>query len=180
MLRSSSVMPMMPFMGVRISWLMFARKSLLARLAVTAASFAVLAAAAGVVAGLGRRFGRSRWWPAALAGLVVSHVGGQDAALTLGHGADAAGLDVHALVRSGPGVPVVDEQPIVVVPHPLPVHIDRDLDVGGRSAGVAVQCTELEVHRRELGAVKSGPVGERVDIVDVLPTEAGAVGLVLI
>ena len=30
--RSSSVMPMMPFMGVRISWLMLARNSLLARL----------------------------------------------------------------------------------------------------------------------------------------------------
>src|SRR5581483_8797806 len=35
---ASSVMPMMPFMGVRISWLMLARNSLLARLAVWAAS----------------------------------------------------------------------------------------------------------------------------------------------
>ena len=36
---SSSVMPMMPFIGVRISWLMFARNSLLARLAASAACF---------------------------------------------------------------------------------------------------------------------------------------------
>ena len=35
-------MPMMPFIGVRISWLMLARNSLLARLAASAASFAVL------------------------------------------------------------------------------------------------------------------------------------------
>ena len=35
-------MPMMPFIGVRISWLMLARKSLLARLAFSAASFCVL------------------------------------------------------------------------------------------------------------------------------------------
>ena len=34
-------MPMIPFMGVRISWLMFARKSFLAWLAVSAASFAL-------------------------------------------------------------------------------------------------------------------------------------------
>ena len=34
--RASSVMPMMPFIGVRISWLMLARNSLLARLAVSA------------------------------------------------------------------------------------------------------------------------------------------------
>ena len=33
-------MPMMPFIGVRISWLMLARNSLLARLACSAASFA--------------------------------------------------------------------------------------------------------------------------------------------
>ena len=33
-----SVMPMTPFMGVRISWLIFARNSLLARLAESAAS----------------------------------------------------------------------------------------------------------------------------------------------
>ena len=33
-------MPMMPFMGVRISWLMLARNSLLARLAASAASLA--------------------------------------------------------------------------------------------------------------------------------------------
>ncbi len=33
-------MPMMPFMGVRISWLMLARNSLLARLAPSAASLA--------------------------------------------------------------------------------------------------------------------------------------------
>ena len=37
---ASSVMPMMPFIGVRISWLMLARNSLLARLACSAASFA--------------------------------------------------------------------------------------------------------------------------------------------
>ena len=36
--RASSVMPMMPFMGVRISWLMLARNSLLARLAFSARS----------------------------------------------------------------------------------------------------------------------------------------------
>ena len=36
----SSVMPMMPFIGVRISWLMLARNSLLARLAASAASLA--------------------------------------------------------------------------------------------------------------------------------------------
>ena len=34
------VMPMMPFIGVRISWLMFARKSLLSRAADSAVSFA--------------------------------------------------------------------------------------------------------------------------------------------
>ena len=33
-------MPMTPFIGVRISWLMLARNSLLARLAASAASFA--------------------------------------------------------------------------------------------------------------------------------------------
>ena len=38
--RASSVMPRMPFMGVRISWLMLARNSLLARLAASAASLA--------------------------------------------------------------------------------------------------------------------------------------------
>ena len=37
---SSSVMPMTPFIGVRISWLMLARNSLLARLADSAASLA--------------------------------------------------------------------------------------------------------------------------------------------
>ena len=37
---ASSVMPMMPFIGVRISWLMLARNSLLARLAASAASLA--------------------------------------------------------------------------------------------------------------------------------------------
>ena len=37
---TSSVMPRMPFIGVRISWLMLARKSLLARLAASAASLA--------------------------------------------------------------------------------------------------------------------------------------------
>ena len=37
---TSSVMPMIPFIGVRISWLMFARNWLLARLAASAASFA--------------------------------------------------------------------------------------------------------------------------------------------
>ena len=35
-----SVMPRMPFIGVRISWLMLATNSLLARLAAMAASFA--------------------------------------------------------------------------------------------------------------------------------------------
>ena len=35
---ASSVMPMTPFIGVRISWLMLARNSLLARLAASAAS----------------------------------------------------------------------------------------------------------------------------------------------
>ena len=38
--KASSVMPRMPFMGVRISWLMLARNSLLARLAASAASWA--------------------------------------------------------------------------------------------------------------------------------------------
>ena len=37
---SSSVMPITPFMGVRISWLMLARKSDLAWLAASAASLA--------------------------------------------------------------------------------------------------------------------------------------------
>ena len=37
---TSSVMPMTAFIGVRISWLMFARKLLLARLAASAASLA--------------------------------------------------------------------------------------------------------------------------------------------
>ena len=39
--RTSSVMPSMPFSGVRISWLMLARNSLLAPLAASAASFAL-------------------------------------------------------------------------------------------------------------------------------------------
>ncbi len=39
--RTSSVMPMMPFIGVRTSWLMLARNSLLARLAASAASLAL-------------------------------------------------------------------------------------------------------------------------------------------
>ena len=38
---TSSVMPMMPFIGVRISWLILARNSLLARLAAMAVSRAV-------------------------------------------------------------------------------------------------------------------------------------------
>ena len=37
---TKSVMPMMAFIGVRISWLMLARKALFARLAASAASFA--------------------------------------------------------------------------------------------------------------------------------------------
>ena len=37
---ANSVIPSTPFMGVRISWLMLARNSLLARLAASAASFA--------------------------------------------------------------------------------------------------------------------------------------------
>ena len=37
---ASAVMPMMPFIGVRISWLMFARNSLFARFAASAASLA--------------------------------------------------------------------------------------------------------------------------------------------
>ncbi len=41
---ASAVMPMMPFIGVRISWLMFARNSLLARFAASAASFALASA----------------------------------------------------------------------------------------------------------------------------------------
>ncbi len=39
-------MPMMPFIGVRISWLMFARNSLLARLAASAVSLAARSSAA--------------------------------------------------------------------------------------------------------------------------------------
>ena len=42
---SSSVMPSTPFIGVRISWLMFARNSLFARFAAAAASFAATSAA---------------------------------------------------------------------------------------------------------------------------------------
>ena len=42
---SSSVMPSTPFIGVRISWLMLARKSLLARLAAEACSVAATSAA---------------------------------------------------------------------------------------------------------------------------------------
>ena len=38
--RTTSVNPMMPFMGVRISWLMLARNSLLARLAISATCLA--------------------------------------------------------------------------------------------------------------------------------------------
>ena len=59
----SSVMPMMPFMGVRISWLMLARNSLLARLAASAASLAARSSAAdpGVLQGerglVGERLG---------------------------------------------------------------------------------------------------------------------------
>ena len=41
-------MPMMPFIGVRISWLMLARNSLLARLAASAASWACLKAVMSV------------------------------------------------------------------------------------------------------------------------------------
>ena len=37
---TSSVMPITPFIGVRISWLMFARNSLFDRLAASASSFA--------------------------------------------------------------------------------------------------------------------------------------------
>ena len=43
---TSSVMPMMAFKGVRISWLMLARKALLARLAASAASLAIRNASA--------------------------------------------------------------------------------------------------------------------------------------
>ena len=39
-------MPKTPFMGVRISWLMLARNSLLARLAASAASFAFFSSSA--------------------------------------------------------------------------------------------------------------------------------------
>ena len=39
-----SVMPMIPFIGVRISWLMFARNSLFMRLALSAASLACISA----------------------------------------------------------------------------------------------------------------------------------------
>jgi hypothetical protein len=42
--RARSVIPMMPFIGVRISWLMFARNSLLARLAAIARSRAMTSA----------------------------------------------------------------------------------------------------------------------------------------
>ena len=42
---ASSVMPMTPFIGVRISWLMLARKSDFARLAASAASIARISAA---------------------------------------------------------------------------------------------------------------------------------------
>ena len=42
---ASSVMPMMPFIGVRISWLMLARNSLLARLASIARSRAATSSA---------------------------------------------------------------------------------------------------------------------------------------
>jgi hypothetical protein len=42
---SSSVMPMTPFIGVRISWLMLARNSLLVRVASSEASFARTSAA---------------------------------------------------------------------------------------------------------------------------------------
>ena len=38
----SPVMPITPFMGVRISWLMFAKNSLLARFAPSASSLAAL------------------------------------------------------------------------------------------------------------------------------------------
>ncbi len=47
---SSPVMPMMPFIGVRISWLIIARKSLLARLAASAASLAAISARRASVA----------------------------------------------------------------------------------------------------------------------------------
>ena len=40
MSRANSVMPMIPFIGVRISWLILARNSLLARLPASAASLA--------------------------------------------------------------------------------------------------------------------------------------------
>jgi len=43
--RKMCAMPMMAFIGVRISWLMLARKALLARLAVSAASFAFASSA---------------------------------------------------------------------------------------------------------------------------------------
>ena len=42
---SSSVMPSTPFIGVRISWLMLARNSLLARLAPSATSLAIRSSA---------------------------------------------------------------------------------------------------------------------------------------
>ena len=48
--RTSSVMPMTPFMGVRISWLMLARNSLLARLAASAASLASRSSSSALLA----------------------------------------------------------------------------------------------------------------------------------
>ena len=48
----TSVSPMMPFMGVRISWLMLARNSLLARLADSAASLACSSSASACLRGV--------------------------------------------------------------------------------------------------------------------------------
>ena len=47
--KAISVMPMMPFIGVRISWLMLARKSLLLRLADSAASLASVSCVSSIL-----------------------------------------------------------------------------------------------------------------------------------
>ena len=69
--RASSVMPMIPFMGVRISWLMLARNSLLARLAARAASLALFLFLLGLL--LFRK---------------VAHIGGEDRRIGLLHATD--------------------------------------------------------------------------------------------
>ena len=69
-------MPMMPFIGVRISWLMLARNSLLARLAASAASLARRSSSSARLRSvMSRMMPMTRPFPPALFGLSVMSTG---------------------------------------------------------------------------------------------------------